>query len=251
MDLLDDCIAGLEIKLGLKPGESLANVVITQKTKKDTNNPPKNPVKREPQSKITKIEPVGSDKRRWVSAVGSAFVIRRHNENQPNICKLEFKVGQITKVWAHPSDDNLYCEEIDVGEGYPRQIASSLRLHFTNDQMIGQHVLVITNLKAKSMTGFKSNGMVLCAARSKEDGSEEVQFVEPPADAPIGEVVTYDGLPPPDPWSGAQVEKKKVVAVCMGGMKTRGDCKGAWNGHVFMTSAGPCKTKSIAGGAMR
>ena len=45
--------------------------------------------------------------------------------NLPDICKLEFKVGQITKVWVHPDADKLYCEEIDVGEkDGPRQIAS-------------------------------------------------------------------------------------------------------------------------------
>ena len=29
------------------------------------------------------------------------------------------------------------------------------------------------------------------------------------------------------------------------------DGKAAWNGHVFMTSAGPCKVKTIACGVMR
>ena len=88
-------------------------------------------------------------------------------------------------------------------------------------------------------------------AKEKEDGSEEVQFVEPPADAPLGEVITFDGLPVPEPWSAAQVEKKKVFAACMGKMKTTEDCKAAWDGHVFMTSAGPCTTKSVAEGQMR
>jgi aminoacyl tRNA synthase complex-interacting multifunctional protein 1 len=230
MDFVDDCIADLEAKLDLKPGESLATAGVPQKTKKETKKPGNNNQnnnKKQPQPKTTK------------------------NEDQPNICKLEFKVGQITKVWVHPTADKLYCEEIDIGEEAPRQIASGLRPHFTEEQMLGQRLLVVSNLKAKNLVGFRSNGMVLCAAQSKEDGSEEVQFVEPPADAPIGEVVTFEGLPPPEPWSGAQVEKKKVFAACVEGMKTTEDCKGAWNGHLFMTSAGPCSTKSIAGGVMR
>ena len=70
--------------------------------------------------------------------------------------------------------------------------------------------------------------------------------------AMIGEVVTYEGLPPPEPLSGAQVDKKKVFLACLEGMKTTED-KGlaAWNGHIFQTSAGPCKAKTICGGVMR
>jgi len=93
--------------------------------------------------------------------------------------------------------------------------------------------------------------MVLCAAQSNEDGSEKVEFIEPPEGAPLGEVVTYDGLPAPSPFSPAQVEKKKVFAACLDGMKTNDECVGTYNGHVFMTSAGPCKGRTIKGGAMR
>ncbi len=71
---------------------------------------------------------------------------------QPVICKLEFKVGRITKVWAHPDADKLYCEEIDCGEGEgPRQIASGLRHHYSEDDMLGKKVLVVANLKVRLM----------------------------------------------------------------------------------------------------
>mmetsp|Transcript_17162 Transcript_17162/g.24264 ORF Transcript_17162/g.24264 Transcript_17162/m.24264 type:complete len:94 (+) Transcript_17162:107-388(+) len=93
--------------------------------------------------------------------------------------------------------------------------------------------------------------MVLCASETKEDGSELVEFVEPPEDAPPGEVITFEGLPKPEPFSGAQVEKKKVFQACMEGMKTTNDLVATWNGHAFMTSAGPCKSKTIRGGMLR
>lgn len=70
------------------------------------------------------------------------------NPNLPDILKLEFKVGMITKVWIHPDADKLYCEEIDCGEqGGPRQIASGLRKHYTESEMLGKRVLVVANLK--------------------------------------------------------------------------------------------------------
>jgi aminoacyl tRNA synthase complex-interacting multifunctional protein 1 len=171
------------------------------------------------------------------------------DDDLPDILKLQFKVGQITKVWNHPEADKLYCEEIDVGEETVRPIASGLRQHFTLEQMQGQQrLLVVANIKAKNLVKFKSHGMVLCAA-NEETG--QVEFVEPPAGAAIGEVVTFEGLPPPQPLAPAQVEKKKVFAKCMEGMKTTEDKVAVWNGHKFMTSAGPCTVKSIQGGVLR
>lgn len=78
----------------------------------------------------------------------------------------------------------------------------------------------------------------LCAA-------ERCEFVQPPEGAPIGEVVTFDGLPKPHPLSGAQVDKKKVWVACAQNMKSNEDCVATWSGHAFITSAGPCKTKTI------
>ena len=93
--------------------------------------------------------------------------------------------------------------------------------------------------------------MVLCAAEKKEDGSEKVEFVEPPEAAKIGEVITFEGLPTPEPFTGSQVEKKKVFQACAEGMKTTEEGVASWNGHIFLTSAGPCKSPTIRNGAMR
>ncbi|CAN0045512.1 unnamed protein product, partial [Choristocarpus tenellus] len=67
------------------------------------------------------------------------------------------------QVWNHEDADRLYCEEIDVGEGQPRSIASGLREHCTLEEMSGRLVLVVCNLKAAKLAGFLSNGMVLAA----------------------------------------------------------------------------------------
>jgi len=234
VDLLDDVIAELEARLHLKPGEAVTVDPSSSSTKEDMGG--------------TKKETKPQKKREKQPSAAPPT-------DQPDICKLEFKVGVITKVWVHEQADKLYCEEIDVGEAAPRQIASGLRPHFTEEQMLGQRLLVVANLKAKNLVGFKSHGMVLCAAAHNDkydgNGTERVEFVEPPEGAPIGEVVTFEGLPPPVPVSAAQVEKKKVFQACLEGMQTTKDCKAAWKGHVFMTSAGPCTTKSIAGGPMR
>lgn len=108
-----------------------------------------------------------------------------------DVSKLDIRVGVITKAWLHEEADKLFCEEIDIGEEEgPRKIASGLRAHYNLEDLEGQRVLVLSNLKTRNLVGFPSHGMVLCAAR--EDGSK-VEFIEPPADAKIGERVMCDG----------------------------------------------------------
>lgn len=244
LDLLDSVIADLEARLNLAPGESIEVLGSESAQSKETDaskpNASNNKSKKKDKTKQKKT-PKPQAKPKNAPA----------NVNQPDICKLEFKVGQITRVWIHPDADKLYCEEIECGEEKPRQIASGLRPHYSLEEMEGRRLLVVSNLKTKKLAGFPSSGMVLCAAETNEDGSEKVEFIEPPAGAKLGEVITFEGLPPPEPFSGAQVEKKKVFKACADGMKTTDDGIAAWNGHAFMTSAGFCKSFSIKNGAMR
>lgn len=176
-------------------------------------------------------------------------------EDIPDICKLEFKVGVITKVWVHESADKLYCEEIDIGEEQPRQIASGLRHHFTLEQMLGQRLIVISNLKPKNLVGFKSHGMVLCAAKTIDGttttATEVVEFVEPPHNANIGEIITFDGLPLPNPVTPNVVEKKKIFATVATSMMANEEGIAQWDGHTFLTSAGPCRTRTLTNCPLR
>lgn len=188
IELLEDLISDIESKLNLAPGEEPTQCV-SKARNQDTKE-------KKEKKKASKAPPKAA----------------APTEDLPEICKLEFKVGLITKVWVHPDADKLYCEEIDVGEeGGPRQIASGLRPHYSEEEMLGKRVLVVANLKvsailrtdkyimnilrlnlhiwfhktyvplkAKNLVGFKSHGMVLCAAEIQDDGTEKVEFVEPP-----------------------------------------------------------------------
>jgi aminoacyl tRNA synthase complex-interacting multifunctional protein 1 len=39
---------------------------------------------------------------------------------------MDIRVGKIVKVWKHPESEKLYCEEVDMGNGEIRKIASGL-----------------------------------------------------------------------------------------------------------------------------
>ncbi|VEU36375.1 unnamed protein product [Pseudo-nitzschia multistriata] len=241
MKMLDMAITDLECRLGLKPGQGTGSGKGKQPKAKKNNNKNNNNNNNKDKNKNKNNGPSPEE----LAA-------------QPEICKLQFKVGVITKVWNHPNADRLYCEEIDVGEETgPRQIASGLRPHFSLEEMMGQRLLVVANLKAKNLVKFKSHGMVLCAASKTDDGIETVEFVEPPEGASPGDTVSFEGLPQPIPLAASQVEKKKVFVNCLEGMVTDGEGIATWNGHRFEVknssgeTQGYCRAKTICGGAMR
>ena len=242
LELLDTAIQDLECRLGLKPGQPVPASGSGGGSGNDNT-------KQQQQQKQKKAKNKGDSNNRKKEEGPSAEELAA----QPEICKLEFKVGVITKVWAHPNADKLYCEEIDCGEDSgPRQIASGLRPHFTLEEMMGQRLLVVANLKAKNLVKFKSHGMVLCAAKTNDDGTELVEFVEPPENAAVGSIVSFEGLSKPIPLSASQVEKKKVFVNCLDGLKTDSDGVATWNGHKFMVGDGEfCKSKTICNGPMR
>jgi len=51
-----------------------------------------------------------------------------NDKNDPlvHFSRMKFIVGQIKNAYKHKDADKLYCEEIDIGESKPRNIASGL-----------------------------------------------------------------------------------------------------------------------------
>ena len=120
---------------------------------------------------------------------------------QPDICKIVFKVGCIVKTWPYQSDDDdnesnepqLICEEIDCGDDQTRTIISSFR-SCTNtssinvNSIVGERIMVVSNLQSEDYIGFESHGSVLCGTNSS---SGKVECISPPEDIAIGDVVKF------------------------------------------------------------
>jgi len=154
---------------------------------------------------------------------------------------LEIKVGKITKVWNHETAEKLFCEEIDVGEDAPRQIASGLRNHYTLEQMQDKMVLVICNMKSQKLQGFASAGMVLAAK-----GDDKVELISPPSGATIGERVFIKGLTG-EAISAPQLKKRKVFEKVAKDLKTTEGGVATWDGKAIETTVGACKAPSLVG----
>jgi len=148
---LDNMIASLEGSLNLAPGQ---DPTVTPPPVPEKDNVPKKDAA--PKKDKPKKEKKAAPKPKAKDAAPPA--------DHPTICMLEFKVGVIVKVWPHEGADKLWCEEIDCGEETPRQICSGLRDYYTEEEMLGMRLLVVANLKAKNLKGFKSHGMVVSSS---------------------------------------------------------------------------------------
>ncbi|QDZ18361.1 nucleic acid-binding protein [Chloropicon primus] len=148
---------------------------------------------------------------------------------------LDIRVGKIVEVKPHPEADGLYLEQIDMGEGAPRQIISGLRKFVAIEDMQDREVVVILNLKPAKMRGIMSNGMVLCASN---DDHTKVDPLRPPAGVPLGEKVTFEG------FEGEPIEvinpKKKLLEKLFPDLKTDADGVAKYKQAAFTTSKGVC-----------
>ncbi|KAI8463720.1 MAG: tRNA synthetases class I (M)-domain-containing protein [Monoraphidium minutum] len=163
-----------------------------------------------------------------------------------DVSRLDIRVGRIIKAWRHPDADSLYVEEIDVGEGQPRQVVSGLVKHVPEAEMQGRPVVVLCNLKPAAMRGVASQAMVLCATHPE---SGKVELIEPPAGAKPGDRVTVAGFDgEPDEMLNP---KKKIFEAVQPDLATNADRVACYKGAPLAAPAGPCTAASVAGGSIR
>jgi aminoacyl tRNA synthase complex-interacting multifunctional protein 1 len=166
---------------------------------------------------------------------------------------MDFRVGVIVSVKKHDTADKLYCEEIDIGEAEPRQIASGLVPHYSLEEMQGRRLIVVANLKPRNLVGFKSSGMVLCAAKAdpSHPTGEKVEFVEPPADAKPGDRLLGENLEIYDALTQGQTEKQKMWEKIAAKLSTNENKEACWNGVRLVVAGQPCTVPTCADAAIR
>jgi aminoacyl tRNA synthase complex-interacting multifunctional protein 1 len=155
---------------------------------------------------------------------------------------IDLRVGIIRKVCKHETAEKLYCEEIDVGEDAPRAIASGLVPYYSLEQMQDRKLIVVCNLKARNLVGFKSHGMVLCASTVDADGTHRVEFVDPPVNAKPGDRIVAEGLLRTEPYTPSKVDKSKAFETVAPDLKVDAEGVANWQGHRLI-----CLTDNGAG----
>lgn len=112
---------------------------------------------------------------------------------EERFCRLvDLRVAKIVKIERHPKADKLYIETLDDGSGQERVIVSGLVPFYREEELLGKHIVLVSNLKPAKLRGTESRGMLLAASRSGEDGKEVVEVLDA-GDVVPGTRVTLEG----------------------------------------------------------
>ena len=104
--------------------------------------------------------------------------------------KLDLRVAEILNVEEIKGADKLYKLEIDLGSGDSeglgkRTLVAGIKQYYSPEELVGKKIVVIANLKPRTMKGVESQGMLL-AAVSKKGNQEKVVLLSPEKDIESG-----------------------------------------------------------------
>lgn len=99
---------------------------------------------------------------------------------------IDCRVGQIGSVEKIDGSNKLYLLTVDIGDGMPRKIVSSIRKYYSVDDLTNKLVCVFVNAQQTEIFGELSEGILLgCGDDSN------VKLVEPPLDNQPGDRVYF------------------------------------------------------------
>ena len=81
--------------------------------------------------------------------------------------QIELKVAKVLSAEKPEGADKLLLMRIDVG-GEERQIVAGIGPWYSQDQMVGKTIVVVTNLKPAKIRGHESRGMLLAAIEGSD-----------------------------------------------------------------------------------
>ena len=77
--------------------------------------------------------------------------------------QVDLRVGEVVKAERVPNADKLLRLEVELAEPEPRQILAGIAEWYTPEALVGQKILVVSNLQPRRMRGLESQGMLLAA----------------------------------------------------------------------------------------
>ncbi|SCW27682.1 methionyl-tRNA synthetase [Borreliella japonica] len=77
--------------------------------------------------------------------------------------KVLLKVMKIHKIERNLEAKNLFILKLSDGANEDKQIVSSLEGHYTEEELLDKHIIIVDNLKPAKFRGIKSEGMLIAA----------------------------------------------------------------------------------------
>ena len=91
---------------------------------------------------------------------------------------IELTVAKIVDVKPNPDGEKLYIETLDDGSGSPRVIQSGLRKFLKEEELLGKHIAIVSNLAPRKMLGVESRGMLLAGHYEDENKKECIEVLD-------------------------------------------------------------------------
>lgn len=95
--------------------------------------------------------------------------------------KVKLQTAIVLKAENHPKSDKLLVLTVDDGERKDRTIVAGIAKYYAPEDLIGETICIVDNLKPKKLAGVKSEGMLL--AVEDENG---VVLIQPSRKTPSG-----------------------------------------------------------------
>ena len=92
--------------------------------------------------------------------------------------KTDLRVAEILTAEKVDKSKKLIKMTVSLGDGETRTVVSGISEYYQPEELIGKHVIFVSNLKPAKLMGIESQGMILAASK---DGSLKVPFVDMPA----------------------------------------------------------------------
>jgi methionyl-tRNA synthetase len=80
-----------------------------------------------------------------------------------DFAKLDLRVAQIISAEKHPKADKLLVLQLQVGPE-KRQVVSGISMFYKPEDLVGENVILVANLKPVMLRGVESQGMILAAS---------------------------------------------------------------------------------------
>ncbi|WP_156768691.1 methionine--tRNA ligase [Borrelia recurrentis] len=107
------------------------------------------------------------------------------NKNSINLFSEQIclKTVKIKTIDRNPDAEKLFILKLDDGTPEGKQIVSSIADHYTEEELIGKHIIIVDNLKPAKFRGIRSEGMLI--ATKDENKNFKIIIVEDFKDNPI------------------------------------------------------------------
>lgn len=96
--------------------------------------------------------------------------------------KTDLRVAEILTAEKVKKSKKLIKMTVSLGDGDERTVVSGISEYYQPEDLIGKHVIFVSNLKTAKLMGIESQGMVLAASK---DGELKVPFVDMPAGSKV------------------------------------------------------------------